>query len=174
VTEAIDEPIALVSHDPAWSAKFEQERGLLERAIGSWAAGGIHHVGSTAVPGLDAKPIIDILAGVRSLDSSRDCFRPLGELGFLYAPYRPEEMHWFCKPDPSRREYHLHLVPVDSARFRDELSFRDRLRANPEIAREYADVKHSLAARFANDREAYTEAKSDFIASVLVPNERPL
>ncbi len=167
MTEAADEPVALVPHDPAWSYKFEQERDLLECTIGSCAVGGVHHVGSTAVPGLDAKPIIDVLAGVASLEAARQCFRPLGELGYLYAPYKPGEMHWFCKPDPRRREYHLHLIPVDFARFRDELSFRDRLREDSETAWEYAEIKHSLVARFANDREAYTEAKSDFIARVL-------
>jgi GrpB-like predicted nucleotidyltransferase (UPF0157 family) len=168
MTAVTDEPIALIPHDPAWSVRFQRERRLLERTIGSWVVGEIHHVGSTAVPGLDAKPVIDILAGVLDLEASRDCFQPLGEIGYLYAPYKSEEMHWFCKPHPSRREYHLHLVPANSARFRDELSFRDRLRAKPEIAREYAAVKHSLAACFPNDREAYTEAKSDFIAHVLM------
>lgn len=92
---------------------------------------------------------------------------PRLELGYLYAPYRPEEMHWFCKPSPSRREFHLHLVPVDSQRFCDELAFRDRLRGTPEVAREYAELKKSLAERFQTDREGYTLGKSDFIARVL-------
>ena len=93
--------------------------------MGSWVAGGIHHVGSTAVPGLDAKPIIDILVGVDDLVASRGCFESLADLEYLYAPYRADEMHWFCKPDPGRRTHHLHLVPGDSSRFRDELAFRD-------------------------------------------------
>lgn len=167
MAEAADEPIRLAPYDPAWPDRFERERVLLDATIGPWVTGGIHHVGSTAVPGLDAKPIVDILAGVSALDTSRECFGRLAEAGYLYAPYRPEEMHWFCKPNPSRREYHLHLVPVGSVRFRDEISFRDRLLASPQISREYADLKHSLAARFADDRDAYTEAKGDFIARVL-------
>lgn len=76
-------------------------------------------------------------------------------------------MHWFCKPHPSRRTHHLHLVPTDSNRFHDELAFRDRLRANPETAEEYAALKRDLAERFADDREAYTDAKADFIKRVL-------
>ncbi|HWW67211.1 MAG TPA: GrpB family protein, partial [Solirubrobacterales bacterium] len=80
--------------------RFEEERAKLEAAIGPWVVGGIHHVGSTAVPGLDAKPIIDILVGVEDLESSRACLDRLAALGYLYAPYRSEEMHWLCKPDP--------------------------------------------------------------------------
>jgi GrpB-like predicted nucleotidyltransferase (UPF0157 family) len=135
--------------------------------MGSWVAGGIHHVGSTAVPGLDAKPIIDILVGVEDLVVSRGCFEALAELEYLYAPYRADEMHWFCKPDPGRRTHHLRLVPGDSSRFRDELAFRDCLRAQPEIAGEYAELKRKLADRFSRDREAYTDAKADFIYRVL-------
>jgi GrpB-like predicted nucleotidyltransferase (UPF0157 family) len=158
-----DEPIRLQPYDPSWPDRFARERTALEESIGAWATGGIHHVGSTAVPGLSAKPIIDILVGVDSLDASRACFDPLAQLGYLYAPYRPEEMHWFCKPNPSRRTHHLHLAATDSSRFHAELKFRDRLRASPETAAEYAALKHDLADRFADDREAYTDAKADFI-----------
>lgn len=163
----MDEPIRLVTYDPRWPERFERERALLADSIGPWASGGIHHVGSTAVPGLEAKPTIDILAGVEDLESARGCFEPLAGLGYLYAPYLPDEMHWFCKPSPRRREFHLHLVPTDSQRFRDELAFRDRLRDSPEVAREYAKLKKLLAARFRIDREGYTEGKSEFVARVL-------
>jgi GrpB-like predicted nucleotidyltransferase (UPF0157 family) len=156
-----------VPYDPSWPARFEQERAALEDAIGAWIVGGIHHVGSTAVPGLEAKPIIDILAGVRDLEESRACFEPLGQLGYMYAPYLPNEMHWFCKPHPSRRTHHLHLVPTGSKRYRDELAFRDRLRSDPEVAAEYAALKHTLAERHRDDREAYTEAKGAFVRAVL-------
>lgn len=163
----MDEPILLLDSDPQWPARFERERALLAAAIGGRVRGGIHHVGSTAVPGLEAKPTIDVLVGVEDLESARACFGPLAELGYLYAPYLPEEMHWFCKPSPSRREFHLHLVPVGSPRFRDELTFRDRLRADPEVAREYLALKKLLAERFRTDREGYTVGKSEFIARVL-------
>jgi GrpB-like predicted nucleotidyltransferase (UPF0157 family)/GNAT superfamily N-acetyltransferase len=165
----LDEPIRLVPYDPSWPQRFVAERAALEEAIGSWATGGIHHVGSTAVPGLDAKPIIDTLVGVENLEASRACFDPVAKLGYLYAPYRAEEMHWFCKPHRSRRTHHLHLVPTDSSRFRDELAFRDRLRADPEAVAEYAALKHGLAARFSGDRDAYTDAKAKFIRRILDP-----
>jgi len=163
----VDEPIRILGYDTAWPARFEKERTQLQGAIGRWVLGGIHHVGSTAVRGLDAKPIIDILVGIKNLESSRACFGPLAELEYQYAPYRTEEMHWFCKPDPRHRTYHLHLVPFASRRYEEELAFRDRLRADPALAAEYVSQKGDLASQFTHDREAYTNAKSDFVRRVL-------
>jgi GrpB-like predicted nucleotidyltransferase (UPF0157 family) len=163
----IDEAVRIVPYDPRWPARFEEERAALAATLGEAVAGGIHHVGSTAVRGLESKPIIDILVGVRGLDESRPCLRELSGLGYLYAPYRGEEMHWLCKPDPRRRTHHLHLVPVDSPRFRDELAFRDYLRAHPARARAYGALKRRLAIRFECDREAYTDAKSEFVRETL-------
>jgi hypothetical protein len=82
-------------------------------------------------------------------------------------PYLPEEMHWFCKPDPARRTQHLHLVPLGSQRYRDELEFRDRLRGDAQIAGRYASLKRELAERYRDDREACTDAKSAFFLAVL-------
>lgn len=166
------EPIQLAPSDPTWPAQFELERAALEMAIGEWVHGGIHHIGSTAVAGLEAKPIIDILAGVDDLETTRACFEPLAALGYLYAPYLADEMHWFCKPDPARRTHHLHLVPAGSKRYRDELAFRDRLRADPEIAARYAALKRELAGRHRDDREAYTEAKGAFVMATLQGDAR--
>ena len=101
------------------------------------------------------------------MESSRAAFEPLAELGYLYAPYRETEMHWFCKPDPTRRTHHLHLVPSGSQRYQDELAFRDFLRGRPDIALKYQEVKQRLAASYEHDREAYTEGKSSFIALTL-------
>lgn len=162
-----DERIRVLPYDPAWPQRFDVERVALMGAIGQWATGGVHHVGSTAVRHLVAKPIIDVLVGVDSLEAGRACFDPLARLGYLYAPYRSEEMHWFCKPHPGRRTHHLHLIPTGSARFGDELAFRDLLRADPDIRENYAALKLRLAERFAGDREAYTDAKADFIRSAL-------
>jgi GrpB-like predicted nucleotidyltransferase (UPF0157 family) len=167
VTGAADEAIRIEPYDSSWPARFEEERPAVADAIGDWVVGGIHHVGSTAVPGLDAKPVIDILVGVSDLPSSRACIAPLSRIGYLYAPYRASEMHWFCKPDPARRTHHLHLVPTGSRRFREELAFRDHLRSHAEAAAEYAALKRTLAARFERDREGYTAAKEEFIRAVL-------
>jgi GrpB-like predicted nucleotidyltransferase (UPF0157 family)/GNAT superfamily N-acetyltransferase len=163
----LDEPIRIVPYDPRWPNLFERERLALTAAIGPWAIGGIHHVGSTSVAGLDAKPVIDILVGVENLKTSRACFEPLAGLEYLYAPYLSETMHWFCKPHPSWRTHHLHLVPTGSKRFDDELAFRDRLRSHPDTAKEYDSLKRDLASRFQDDRESYTKAKGDFIRQAL-------
>jgi GrpB-like predicted nucleotidyltransferase (UPF0157 family) len=82
-------------------------------------------------------------------------------------------MHWFCRPDPAHRTHHLHLVPTGSDWYRAELAFRDLLIAHPEDAAMYARLKRDRARRFANDREAYTEGKSEFIADVLAPGKGP-
>lgn len=161
------ESIAIVPHDQRWPRMFATERAALEAAIGDWIVGGVHHVGSTAVPGLDAKPIVDILIGVEGLEVSKACFDPLSRLDYLYAPYRPDEMHWFCKPGPGRRTHHLHLIPVGHRRYEEELRFRDRLRGDPTLAAEYSALKHELAAHFRDDREGYTDGKADFIRSAL-------
>jgi GrpB-like predicted nucleotidyltransferase (UPF0157 family) len=162
-----DEEVRIRLYDRRWPGRFAQERDLLQRAIGHFAVGGIHHVGSTAVPGLDAKPIIDILAGIRDLDSGRPCIGLVAPLGYLYAPYRAAEMYWFCKPDPGRRTHHLHLVPVTSDRYRNELRFRDYLRSHPEARADYAQLKHRLAAEFHSDRDGYTQAKTAFVQHIL-------
>jgi hypothetical protein len=90
---------------------FEAERGLIERAIAPYLVGGIEHVGSTAIPNLPAKPVIDIMAGVRSLDASLAALPLLEPFGYCYFPYKPDVMHWFCKPSNDVRTHHLHLVP---------------------------------------------------------------
>jgi len=158
-----DEAVRVVDPDPTWPAAFRTEAAALERTIGPWVTGGIHHVGSTAVPGLSAKPVIDILVGVESLAASRPCLELLEPLQYVHSPYRAEVMHWFCKPDPSRRTHHLHLVPTGSARYVEELAFRDYLRAHPDHARAYEALKRELAVRFRDDRDGYTEGKAAFV-----------
>lgn len=159
--------IRIESYDPEWPARFEQELPALERVLGKSVTGGIHHVGSTSVPGLDAKPVIDILAGIEDLDGARPHIDPLSELGYMYSPYRVDEMLWFCKPNPEHRTHHLHLVPTGSPRFKAELAFRNYLRKHSEVAQQYAALKRHLATRCGHDREAYTQAKGDFIRDVL-------
>lgn len=164
---APEEPIRLAPYDAAWPRRFERERALLEGVLGAWLAGPIEHIGSTAVPGLTAKPVIDIMAGVRDLPSSLEARAPLAALDYVYFPYRPDVMHWFCKPSPARRTHHLHLVPVESPLWADRLTFRDYLRGSAAVATEYAALKVALAERHRFDREAYTEAKGEFVGSVL-------
>jgi GrpB-like predicted nucleotidyltransferase (UPF0157 family) len=162
-----EEPIYLVPYDPTWPRQFEEERAQLARVLSPWLVGPIEHIGSTAVPGLVAKPIIDIMAGVRDLPSSLDARAALEPLDYVYFPYRSDVMHWFCKPSPAHRTHHLHLVPVQSALWAERVMFRDHLRSSSETADEYAALKVSLAAQHQFDREAYTDAKGAFVRSIL-------
>ncbi len=163
------EIIGVVPYDPAWPRRFEEERVLLERLLAPWLDGGIHHVGSTAVPGLAAKPIIDIVAGVRDLEEARGAFERLREEGYEYAFHRPQT-HWFGKPASSEawpRTHHLHLTEPGSDLWRERLAFRDALRADRELAAEYETLKRRLAAEYPVDVEQYTAGKRQFVARVL-------
>lgn len=140
-------------YDPSWPARFEAERERLAKVLASWLDGGIHHVGSTAVPGLAAKPVIDIMAGVRDLDEARAAIEPLAALGYINAPYRDWFLR-FCKPHFTHRTHHLHLVEPHHPEWAARLAFRDLLRADSQVAAGYQRLKKHLAARFRDDREA--------------------
>ena len=160
-------PIETVPHDASWPVKFEAERSLLEATLAPWLAGPIEHIGSTAVAGLAAKPVIDIMAAVHSLEASRPAIAAAAQSGYVYYPYQADAMHWFCKPSPSLRTHHLHLVPIASPLWAQRLRFRDALRDSATLAAQYAAHKLQLAHQFPLDREAYTDGKAAFIRRVL-------
>jgi GrpB-like predicted nucleotidyltransferase (UPF0157 family) len=119
------------------------------------------------VPGLAAKPIIDIMAPVRDLESSRPALAELRKIGYCHAPYKGAVMHWLCKPDPALRTHHLHLVPFESDLWTERISFRELLATSPSVAKEYVALKYRLAAAHRHDRDRYTEEKGPFIESAL-------
>lgn len=160
-------PVIIEPYDPLWPAKFELERKVIEEALATYLVGTVEHIGSTSVPGLWAKPVIDIMAGVASLAESRPAIPLIEAIGYWYFPYKPDQIHWFCKPSDRIRTHHLHLVPYLGEVWNSRLAFRDRLRVDSELRDAYAELKLSLAETFRDDREAYTEAKSEFIASAL-------
>jgi GrpB-like predicted nucleotidyltransferase (UPF0157 family) len=160
-------PIHVVPYDPNWVGQFEREKAVLEKLLAPWRRGPIEHVGSTAIPGLCAKPVIDMMVGVTSLGESESAKAALREAGYQYAEYKTDVMHWFCKPSFAMRTHHLHLIPYGAPLWHDRLKFRDVLRADPALAAAYAALKLDLASKFEFDREAYTEAKSPFIARIL-------
>ena len=168
-----DAEIHIVPYDASWPERFEEERKALAHVIGDYVTGTIEHVGSTAVPGLAAKPVIDIMVGVESLDASRPALSMLEALEYCYFPYRPDAEHWFCKPSPRFRTHHLHLVPFRSRAWIECLAFRDYLRTHPDAAADYAILKRQLAERYRFDREAYTDAKEPFIRRTVALALRP-
>src|ERR1700677_1832581 len=157
-----DGRVELVAYDPAWQALYEIERKRLEPLLGALE---FHHIGSTAVPGLVSKPIIDMVALVDDLDA------PIAALigsGYQYARVfnaTLENRRFLCYPTASHRTHHLHLVD-DRAELERRLHFRDRMRADPALADRYAALKCALAVRYPKDREAYTEAKAPFIGCI--------
>lgn len=172
----MSEPLVIAPYDSAWPQCFETERELLERVLVPWLDGGVHHVGSTAVPGLAAKPIVDMIAGVRDLDEARSAFGPLLDEGYASTPHRPGIAHHFSKLSPRSSElgYGLHLTEPGSDLWRERLAFREALRADPSIVREYEALKVRLAADHTTDIAAYTAGKRAFVASVLARDGIPL
>lgn len=156
-------PVEIVPYDPSWPRQFEVEAEVLRRALSPWLVGGLEHIGSTAVPGLAAKPVIDIMGGVRTLAESRPAIAAAAAEGYRYAPYQAEVEHWFCKPSFAFRTHHLHLIPVDTVQWVRAIAFRDYLRIHAEVAAEYEGLKRRLAVEHRVDREAYTSAKRPFI-----------
>ena len=160
-------PIEIVAYDPAWPAAFALEGRLVAQALGPWLTGPPEHIGSTAVPDLAAKPVIDLMAPIESLAAARPAIAAAQRAGYVHYPYRPDVMHWFCKPSPAVRTHHLHLVPAGSPLWRERLAFRDALRGDAALRDEYAALKRALALQHRDDREAYTDAKAPFVARVL-------
>jgi GrpB-like predicted nucleotidyltransferase (UPF0157 family) len=157
---------AVVAYDPEWVLRFEVERAMLERVLAPWLEGGVHHIGSTAVPGLRAKPIIDIVAGVRDLEAARASFEPLATLDYAWHAHRPEAHAFFKPADGSEHTHHLHLTVPGSDLWRERLAFRDALRADPALVAEYATWK-SLHADGTGAGDPYTGDKRPLVLRVL-------
>ena len=159
--------VQVVAHRPEWRGLYERERRALLERVGHLAVG-VEHVGSTAVPGLDAKPIIDIALAVTSTEVVTRLERPLGEIGYIYrGDAGADGGHLFVKESaPEVRTHHLHVVAATDPQWRGWLLFRDELRADEELRARYVLLKKALQERFAQDRKGYTNAKREFIDSV--------
>ena len=157
--------VKIVPHTELWHQLFAEEEARLREAIGEQVVA-IEHVGSTAICGLPAKPIIDIAAAVREAADAARCVRSLEDIGY---EYRGEAgiagRYYFVKGEP--RTHHLHMVEWGSEFWMNHLLFRDYLRMHKGVAAEYGRLKTDLAMKYEEDREAYTEGKSRFIEDVL-------
>jgi GrpB-like predicted nucleotidyltransferase (UPF0157 family) len=157
--------VRLMPHTERWHDLFAEEEGRLRVALGEYALA-IEHVGSTAICGLSAKPIIDIAVAVPEIADAGKCVMPLEQIGY---EYRGEQgipgRHFFGKGEP--RTHHVHMVEMGSDFWRDHLLFRDYLREHREIIEEYEKLKKDLAQRHKENREAYTEGKAGFIEGVI-------
>jgi GrpB-like predicted nucleotidyltransferase (UPF0157 family) len=164
--------VEIVEPDPSWPRQFEDEAAALRAVFPANPELRIEHFGSTAIPGLRANPIVDILIVHPAPELWHHLIDPLASLGYVYWAENPRlDRMFFVKGMPpfgARRTHHVHVrLPHDA---RAELDFRDALRANPGLARRYGRLKDRLAVRFATDRDAYTDAKTEFVTAVLRAN----
>ncbi len=159
-------PVIIENYDPQWPQRFAVLRGRIAAALGPLAAA-IDHIGSTAVPGLAAKPVIDIDVLLRSADDLSAVIDALATLGYRHQGDLGVTGREAFKAPPSEFRHHLYVCPPDSQEYRRHLAFRDHLRSHSENARAYADLKRRLAAELGADREAYTNAKTQFVQEIL-------
>jgi GrpB-like predicted nucleotidyltransferase (UPF0157 family) len=163
LSDRLDPAIRVVPYDPEWVGEFEREAAAIRSTLGDLVVR-IEHVGSTAVPGLRAKAIIDIQVSLGDIRDRESFVRPLERLGYLFAPDPDSpEYHFFGKPRERPRRYHVHVCESGSEEERRHLAVRDFLRSHPDETARYADFKQDLAGRCHQDRLAYIEGKEPFM-----------
>jgi GrpB-like predicted nucleotidyltransferase (UPF0157 family) len=164
--ERFDPAVRIVEYDPAWVENAAVESARIGATVGNVAVL-IDHVGSTAVPGLAAKPIVDLQLSVADIDARSAYVEALEGLGYLFAPDPASpDFHFFGLPAARPRSHHLHVCAAGSAHERRHLAVRDYLRAHPDEVAAYAELKWSLVARAPGDRLAYIEGKDDYVAAL--------
>jgi GrpB-like predicted nucleotidyltransferase (UPF0157 family) len=165
-----DQPVTVVSPDPGWASRATTLTHLIAEVLDRWLIAPVEHIGSTAVTGLAAKPIVDLMAGVQlpALEGAAD--EVLAATGWELVPPELDDRGWrrfFVLPCDARREAHLHLMDPTHPKWADTLAFRDALRRQPLLRRRYAELKHLAADAHRDDREGYTDAKTEFVTAVL-------
>ena len=181
IERLVREEVAIEAYSPAWPESFLQEKRHLLSCLPRDLIGRVEHFGSTAVPGLAAKPIVDMLVEVTDLEATKDRIAPVLEAQgyeYLWRPTHgddgPPFYAWFIKRDPKTRArtHHIHMVERSFAQHWDRLFFRDFLIDHPDVARAYAALKASLASASPNDRVAYTRGKTEFIVRTTLQAKR--
>lgn len=172
--------VSVVDYDPRWAATFEEQRAVIVAALSRVEPPYVlvEHVGSTAVPGLASKPIIDIMVGYEQLPELAQIAPPLAAIGYAHV-LKPEftESHFFRQGESIDGTVHLHITTATSDFGRQMVRFRDALRASPALAADYAAFKRGLANQFPHDRPSYTRAKGPFVAGAIgipaAPRDQP-
>jgi GrpB-like predicted nucleotidyltransferase (UPF0157 family) len=157
--------LVLVPHTLGWAKLFDEEKDRLQMAIGDYVKD-IQHVGSTSIPGIVAKPIIDIGVAGNSYEEATICVEPIERLGYEYKGENGiPRRHYFVKGSP--RTHHVHVVEMTSLDWQTLVLFRDYLLVHPEMAQKYGELKLRLAQECRNERKAYQQGKAEFIQSVI-------
>jgi GrpB-like predicted nucleotidyltransferase (UPF0157 family) len=166
--------VVIVDYNEDWPKYYEEESKRVFDLLNSLVKD-IQHIGSTAVPGLGAKPIIDIMVGIDDRASAEVCQKLLEKIGYNDVTPQPEEdTEWFycLGRGDNKIYYHVHLVIFNSCHWVKHIAFRDYLRTHKEKAREYEHLKRTLANRFGEDRKSYTDTKTTFIEAVIKDKDR--
>lgn len=164
------EPVQVAAPHVEWQRRGERLCRQLEVALARWLVAPVEHVGSTAVPGLAAKPVLDVQAAVLDLGCAGAVAQALAPAGWHLVPAELDARPWrrfLVHVVDEHRAAHLHLLPAGSARWSEQIAFRDALRADPALVLRYAELKRTLAAQHSADREAYTAGKDEFVRGVL-------
>lgn len=160
--------VKLLPHNPKWSGLFEKEQKILSQALAGLIID-IQHIGSTSIPGIPAKPIIDIDIGIKSMKNSKNFIKIFEDLGYEYRPNFGglKTQLLFVKGPEAKRTHYIHLMKYNGSIWKKDLAFRDYLRKNKEKAGKYANLKKELASKFADDRANYTAHKASFIRKAI-------
>lgn len=162
-----DRKIKIDEYSEDWPAVFEGEKKIIQNTIGNVE---IRHIGSTSVPGLSAKPVIDMMGKVESLEDVKNFIEPLEKIGYVYIPeleLQIPDRKFFQKRVGDVPKYHLSFAEPASRYWKEHILFRDYLRAHPEAVKEYENLKKQLAGKFVSDFDAYNAGKTEFIKSIL-------
>lgn len=170
--------VKLLPHNKKWKSLFEKEKKLLQRTFGKTIIS-IEHIGSTAIPGIPAKPIIDMNVAVESLEVARDMKEKFEKLRYKYRPFKPghtkedlKDQELYVKGPEAKRTHHAHVTVYGSNYWNNDLIFRNYLRKNPTRAKQYARLKKVLASKHAGDRGTYTKSKAKFILETIKMAQR--
>lgn len=161
--------VKLAPYDKAWPKEFEQEKKKLVNVLGSNVVS-IEHVGSTSIPGLVAKPIIDVLIGVKTIKKQgKSCIKVLSKKAGYYErqKYFPKIRFLVAKGDEDKRTYYIHIVKYGGGIWKRSIAFRDYLRKHDNVTKKYAELKKELASQYGDSRVSYTAKKSKFIKDVI-------
>ncbi|AYC28662.1 GrpB family protein [Paenisporosarcina cavernae] len=164
------EKIKIVSPNPFWEKQAIEWKDEVRKLLMPLGIEQVEHIGSTSIPGLPAKPIIDLMARVPNLEMTNELITNLEKHDWHYVPPELDMRNWrrfFVKVKENRRVAHLHIMQSNEKRWEEHLVFRDTLKENRDLLNEYAILKSTLAMQFKDDREQYTTAKSHFIENVL-------
>ena len=162
-----NEKVKLSEYSPAWEKLYKKEEKLLIPIVEKYGLG-IEHIGSTAIPGSKAKPIIDMVIGVKSLKDGEKLIKPLKKLGYKCRHDASiEKRYFFTKGNKTQTSYHLHIVRFNSSLWKNQLLFRDYLRKHKDVVKKYNELKEELAEKYKDDRKKYVAGKDKFIKSVI-------